>query len=78
MAQIKRFRAKRTLTLDCGHRVKAGERFGVTKLYTCESCQAWLQSGLEERWGTAVSKPPLEADRPGPDQQQPRERAFIA
>ena len=77
MALSKRFRAKQTLTLDCGHSVKAGQSFGVTKLYTCESCQDWLQSGLEKRWGVAISKPQQENSRPGPNHEQPRESAFL-
>ena len=78
MAQSKRFRAKRTLKLDCGHSVKAGQPFGVTKLYTCEQCQEWLQAGLEKQWGTAISEPQPEVSRRGVDEDQPRERAFLA
>ncbi len=36
MAQIKRFKAKKDFTLDCGHTVKAGEEFVVTKTFSCE------------------------------------------
>jgi hypothetical protein len=36
MAQVKRFKAKRDLNLDCGHAVKAGETFVVTKTFSCE------------------------------------------
>jgi len=78
MALSKRFRAKQTLTLDCGHSVKAGESFGVTKLYTCESCQEWLQSGLEKRWGAAIVRPQQNHSRGGSSQDQNRNDAFIA
>ncbi len=37
MAQDKRFKAKKDFKLDCGHAVKAGEEFVVTKFFTCES-----------------------------------------
>jgi hypothetical protein len=36
MAQVKRFKAKKGFTLDCGHTVKAGETFVVTKTFSCE------------------------------------------
>jgi hypothetical protein len=36
MAQVKRFKAKKNLKLDCGHTVKAGELFVVTRIFTCE------------------------------------------
>ena len=36
MAQVKRFTAKKDFNLDCGHSVKAGETFVVTKSFTCE------------------------------------------
>ena len=78
MALSKRFRAKQALTLDCGHSVKAGESFGVTKLYTCESCQDWLQSGLEKRWGAAIVRPQHKSSREGSPQDQNRNDAFIA
>ncbi len=35
MAQTKRFKAKKDFKLDCGHVVKAGEEFVVTKTFTC-------------------------------------------
>lgn len=58
--------------------VNVAARFGVTKLYTCESRHEWLQSNREERWGVVVSRPPQEVDRPGLSHQQPRERAFFS
>ncbi len=36
MAQVKRYKAKRDFKLDCGHMVKAGEAFVVTKTFSCE------------------------------------------
>ncbi|MBI4785848.1 MAG: hypothetical protein HY782_02240 [Chloroflexi bacterium] len=36
MPQVKRYQAKKDLKLDCGHTVKAGETFVVTKTFTCE------------------------------------------
>lgn len=36
MAQVKKYRAKKEFKLDCGHTVKAGEMFAVTKTFTCE------------------------------------------
>ncbi len=36
MAQIKQYKAKKDFKLDCGHTVKAGEVFSVTKTFTCE------------------------------------------
>ncbi len=35
MAQVKRFRAKKDFKLDCGHTVKGGEEFVVSKVFTC-------------------------------------------
>lgn len=36
MAQVQRYKAKKDFKLDCGHAVKAGETFAVTKTFTCE------------------------------------------
>ncbi len=36
MAQIKRYTAKKPFKLDCGHEVREGESFVVTKVFTCE------------------------------------------
>lgn len=36
MAQVKRYMAKKAFKLDCGHEVKAGESFVVTKVFSCE------------------------------------------
>lgn len=36
MAQMKTYKAKKDFRLDCGHTVKAGETFTVTKTFTCE------------------------------------------
>jgi hypothetical protein len=36
MAQVKRYTAKKDLKLDCGHTVKAGEKFVVTRFFSCE------------------------------------------
>ncbi len=36
MAQVKRYTAKKDFKLDCGHIVKAGQTFVVTKFFTCE------------------------------------------
>jgi hypothetical protein len=36
MAQSKRFKAKKDLKLDCGHTIKAGESFVVTRVFSCE------------------------------------------
>ncbi len=37
MAHVQRFKAKKDFKLDCGHAVKAGETFAVTKTFTCEA-----------------------------------------
>ena len=36
MAQQIRYKAKKDFKLDCGHVVKKGEEFVVTKSFTCE------------------------------------------
>jgi hypothetical protein len=36
MAQVKRYKAKKDFKLDCGHEVKAGQSFVVTKFFSCE------------------------------------------
>ncbi len=36
MAQVKRYTAKKPFALDCGHQVREGESFAVTKVFTCE------------------------------------------
>jgi hypothetical protein len=36
MAQVKRYKAKKDFKLDCGHEVKAGQGFVVTKFFSCE------------------------------------------
>ncbi len=36
MAQVKRYKAKKEFKLDCGHVVKPGDEFVVTKSFTCE------------------------------------------
>ncbi len=36
MAHTTRFKAKKDFKLDCGHEVKAGEEFIVTKTFTCD------------------------------------------
>lgn len=36
MAQVKRYTAKKGFKLDCGHEVKPGEAFLVTKYFSCE------------------------------------------
>lgn len=36
MAQVKRYTAKKGFKLDCGHAVKQGEEFFVTKYFSCE------------------------------------------
>lgn len=36
MSQVKRYPAKKAFRLDCGHWVKPGEEFLVTKVFTCE------------------------------------------
>ena len=36
MAQVNRYKAKKDFKLDCGHLVKAGEMFLVTKTFSCE------------------------------------------
>ena len=41
MAQVKRFVAKKDLTLDCGHLIKAGETFAVTGIYACQKDAEW-------------------------------------
>lgn len=35
MAQVKHYKARKDFTLDCGHTVKTGEEFVVTKSFTC-------------------------------------------
>jgi hypothetical protein len=34
MAQAKRFKAKKDLKLDCGHTIKAGEAFVVSRVFS--------------------------------------------
>ncbi len=36
MASTKTYTAKKPFTLDCGHQVKAGDEFVVTKTFTCK------------------------------------------
>lgn len=36
MAQSRRFKAKKDLKLDCGHTIKAGEEFVVTRVFSCD------------------------------------------
>jgi hypothetical protein len=37
MAQVKTFKAKKPFKLDCGHGVRVGDSFVVTKVFTCEA-----------------------------------------
>jgi hypothetical protein len=37
MAQVKRFKAKKPFKLDCGHEVRVGDSFVVTKVFACEA-----------------------------------------
>ena len=37
MSQIKRFKAKKGFKLDCGHDVKPGDSFVVTKTFSCDA-----------------------------------------
>lgn len=41
MPQTKAYTAKRTLKLDCGHTIQAGESFVATTIYTCPKENAW-------------------------------------
>jgi hypothetical protein len=36
LAQSERFKAKKDLKLDCGHTIKAGEEFLVTRVFSCD------------------------------------------
>jgi hypothetical protein len=36
MAQVKRFKAKKPFKLDCGHVLRVGDSFVVTKVFTCD------------------------------------------
>ncbi len=37
MSQVKHYQAKKGLKLDCGHEVREGESFAVTRVFTCEA-----------------------------------------
>ncbi len=37
MAQLLHYQAKKDLKLDCGHEVRQGESFAVTKYFTCDA-----------------------------------------
>lgn len=44
--QSRRFRARQSMTLDCGHLVTAGEAYQFTSVYTCGQEGAWPRSVL--------------------------------
>ncbi len=69
MAQIKRFTAKKDLTLDCGHSIKVGETFVVTSVYSCEKDAEWplgvVRAAFEKALATLLKelkqvRPPVE------------------
>lgn len=37
MAQTKVYRAKKPFKLDCGHMLRIGDSFVVTKIFSCET-----------------------------------------
>jgi len=41
MPKTQEFKAKKTLRLDCGHTVNAGEPFLTTTVYTCRQEALW-------------------------------------
>ncbi len=55
MAQSKRFKAKKELKLDCGHTIKAGEAFVVTRVFSCE--QDAKRVGFQKEEPTSEKKP---------------------
>jgi hypothetical protein len=62
MAQVKQYKAKKPLTLDCGHHVAAGGTFAVTKIFTCEADATRITLPKAER-GSAPSsaRPPVQS-----------------
>lgn len=68
MAQTKRFTARRELTLDCGHTVKAGEVFQVTSTYTCQQEGNWplriLLACFAAQKQQSVTKPTAQTEKP--------------
>ncbi len=48
MAQVKRYTAKKNFALDCGHEVREGESFAVTKVFTCEEHAKHVPFAKEE------------------------------
>jgi hypothetical protein len=62
MAQVKQYKAKKPLTLDCGHHVAAGGTFAVTKVFTCEADATRITLPKAER-GPAPSsaQPPVQS-----------------
>ena len=41
MPQVKQYTAKQELHLDCGHTLKPGETFQVTRIFTCMREASW-------------------------------------
>ena len=65
MAQVKHFKAKRDVTLDCGHKVRSGEAFVVTSFFCCEEDGQWLQAVARSTLREAVTKLQAEMKRLG-------------
>ncbi len=64
MSQMKRFQAKMDLKLDCGHTIRAGESFVVTRFFRCEK-DAELPLGiLRTNQEAAGSQPKGETPQP--------------
>ncbi len=63
MSQAKRFQAKRDLKLDCGHTIKAGESFVVTRFFRCEK-DAERPLGILRTNQDTGSQPQGETPRP--------------
>ena len=65
MAQVKHFKARRDMTLDCGHKVQAGQPFLVTSFFCCEEDGHWLQAVARSTLREEVTKLQAEMKRLG-------------
>lgn len=65
MAQVKHFKARRDVVLDCGHKVRSGEAFVVTSFFCCDEDGRWLQAVARSTLRAAVTKLHEEMERLG-------------
>ena len=74
MPQVKQYTAKQELHLDCGHTLKPGETFQVTRIFTCMREASWPLTILMACFDVLARKrlaPPLPPQRRSPRPPKP-------